>query len=491
MITDNKIYFGLDNNNSTCIIKCDMDVLNHVREHFSVENTQARFQRRYARFTPKRHYAITQTGRFLPGLYFNIRKFLKDEYPTHEISVAPGMTKVILPQYEITDLASLSLDLRDYQKEIVHKCLKFGRGVVVLATAGGKTLTMACLIESIFKKVPDNLNTFKCLVVVPTLNLVHQSYKDFQDYNVSFTFTKWTGNDTPELDANVIIANTGILQSDNTNIEYITDTDLLIVDEVHMLRKNNKISKLIKKINTPNKYGLTGTMPDDQLDQWNIYGTIGPKVYEKNSKQLRDEEYIGKVSVQIVEIDYLSKPEKASDPSQQYRKELQFISKNAFRTSVIEKICKPLKNNCLIMVDYIEHGQTIYDKLTVNNTDNKQIYYIKGDVDIEDREYIRGLMEKNNDVTVVAISKIFSTGINIKNLHYIVFAGGGKAKIKIIQSIGRGLRLHQGEKNLIIIDLADNLKYGVKHAAKRKQLYNNEKIRYKISKTTETKKETG
>ena len=179
------------------------------------------------------------------------------------------MYDIVLPSYNIKDIASLKLDLRDYQKDIVVRALGLGRGIIILATAGGKTLTTACIIESIYKKL-ENKNTFRCLVVVPTLNLVYQTHKDFTDYNVSFTHTVWTGSDSPDPTCNIIIANTGILQSTSSNIDDLKHVDLLVVDEVHMLRKSNKISKFIKNINTPNKFGLTGTLPDDKLDQWNI-----------------------------------------------------------------------------------------------------------------------------------------------------------------------------------------------------------------------------
>ncbi|NBU98908.1 MAG: hypothetical protein EBS19_11995 [Spirochaetia bacterium] len=115
----------------------------------------------------------------------------------------------------------------------------------------------------------------------------------------------------------------------------------------------------------------------------------------------------------------------------------------------------------------------------------KRIYFIRGEVEIQEREKIRNLMEESDDIIVVAISKIFSTGINIKNLHYIVFAGGGKAKIKILQSIGRGLRLHKDKTKLIIIDIADNLLYGDQHFLKRKALYEKENISIQIKEIQE------
>ena len=252
------------------------------------------------------------------------------------------------------------------------------------------------------------------------------------------------------------------------------------------LKKGNKINKLVKDIITPNKFGLTGTLPEPMLDQWNIFGLIGPKLYEKNSKDLRDEEFIGKVKAKVIKLEHASKPEPCENPNDKYRKEIEFITKSEFRNKLLGRLCKNIDNNCLIMVDYIEHGQLIYDQVVEQNP-NKQVYYIRGDVEIDEREKIRGLMEENDDVLIIAISKIFSTGINIKNLHYIVFAGGGKAKIKIIQSIGRGLRLHKGKKELIIIDIMDQLTYGIKHGDKRMNLYDEEKINYNISTIQEKK----
>lgn len=479
------IIFGYDSTRLMCYIKGDVDIFKQVREKFSINNDQYQFQRRFSRYVPKRIYSITPTGRFYPGLFFSIKKYIDDNFKNITIAYNAKFQQVVKPAYSINDHASLQLDLREYQHDIVKKCLQIGRGVAILATAGGKTLTMACLIETIYKK-HKNQSDFKCIVIVPTLNLVHQTYKDFIDYNVSFDVKKWTGNEPiDEHNTTVTIANTGILQSKKTNYEWVKYVDLLIVDEVHMLRKGNKINKLISNIVTPNKFGFTGTMPESLIDQWNIYGVIGPKLFEKNSKNLRDEEYIGKVNTTIIEITYKNTPEKCDNPNDRYRKELDFIINNTFRNKLIGKICSNANNNCLVMVDYIEHGKLVYEHIKQCDPD-KQVYYIRGDVDIREREKIRQLMEEENNITIVAISKIFSTGINIKNLHFIVFAGGGKAKIKIIQSIGRGLRLHNGKKDLIIVDIMDRLKYGISHGEKRKNLYDEEQIKY-TTKTLEEK----
>jgi superfamily II DNA or RNA helicase len=149
---------------------------------------------------------------------------------------------------------------------------------------------------------------------------------------------------------------------------------------------------------------------------------------------------------------------------------------NQKRNEVICNLSKKLENNTIIMVDRIDHGVNIFNIL--KDTTQRPCYFIRGSTEIEEREKIRSLMEERNDVIVVAISKIFSTGINIPNLHNIIFATAGKAKIKIMQSIGRALRLHPTKNMAYIFDIADNTFYGKKHLSEREELYLTENYNY-------------
>lgn len=463
------------------------DHLEEIREHFSVQNEAAKYARFRNRFAASRRYMITPQGRFEPGLFHEISKFIKENTTDTRIHVREALHDIVRPGYHDVyraERVKLALDLRDYQQNIVDVCLKRGRGVTILATAGGKTLTIASLVENIYKYFKQ----LKCLLLVPDLGLVNQTYSDFVDYNTTFLHSKWTGSHALDVGSNVIIANMGILQSDKSDTAWIQDIDMLIVDEVHKLRKDNKINKLIKKIRTPHKFGFTGTMPEKQIDQWNILGKIGPVLYERNSYQLRQQDYVARVQVQVLKIEYKDKPPvfpgDRYDPSAKFRRESQFLIKSAFRNNVITKLCSNFDNNGLIMVDYIEHGEELYGILKTKCT-SKQVFFIRGEVAVEERDKVRAMMENSDDIICIAISKIFSTGINIKNLHYIVFAGGGKAKVKIIQSIGRGLRLHKDKKGVIIIDMADMLHYSNKHYMKRLSLYKGEKIKYGIKKIQE------
>jgi len=484
------IQFSYDPKKGTGLLSGDL--FEDIREAFSVKNEAAFFVRkRYGRFLPQRLYSITPTGRFEPGLYFEIRKYLTTKQYVGDVKTDDLLYDVIKPskkwekntQYN-TEVVPLALPLRDYQEEIVKKALSIGRGTIVLATAGGKTLTAASLLTKLFLL---HGSSFKCLYIVPDLGLVEQTTGDFKSYNVPFSVSKWTGNnpldDNP---GNVIVANLGILQSKNTDLSWIANIDALVVDEVHKIRKGNEVNKIIKLIKTPIRFGFTGTMPESFMDQWNIIGKIGPIIYEKHSHELRLENYVSNVQVQILKLRYSEDPFKDTTVSSAnlYREEQRFLMRSQFRNNVIGKLSCKLTNNTLILVDYIEHGETLY-KTIKQLCPNKQIYFIRGEVEVTEREKIRALIENRTDVVVVAISKIFSTGINIKNLHFIVFACGGKAKIKIVQSIGRGLRLHKDKDKLIIFDIADEFKYSTAHMEKRINLYEKEKIQYSIKEIQE------
>ena len=199
---------------------------------------------------------------------------------------------------------------------------------------------------------------------------------------------------------------------------------------------------------------------------------------EKSSAELRSENFLTNVKVKVFNLEYASKPPKISNTNttDRYFAELEFLSKNKFRNSIIEKICTNFKNNILIMINNLDHGKELFDQLS--KIESKQVFYIKGEVEVQDREIIKDIMEKNDNVVCIAISAIFSTGINIKNIHAIVFAAGGKSFTRIVQSIGRGLRLNENKDNLLIVDILDKLEYGIKHGQKRKEIYNKECIEY-------------
>jgi len=452
----------------------DSDLFDQIREHFSVENDGARFARRYNRFAPTRKYVITGTGTCELGIYWEIRKFLIKEQINTDITTTKALEKALKVGLDVKLCDHFNFKLRDYQEDVVGKALRLGRGTCVLGTGAGKTFITAALIENYFVNSPDK-DTFKCLMLVPDLGLVAQTYDEFIDCGSTFKVTKWTGKHKPDLTANVIIANIGIIQSrfeDNDWLKYI---DLLVVDECHKITSGNKISKIVQKIKTHNKYGFTGTLPENQLDKWSIIGKLGPVVYEKTSYELRLEDHLANVNVKVLELSYTQRINYVTN--NRYREELDFVYENADRNNFLTKLCSKLPNNILVLVNHIKHGEILQEYL--EKVENKQVYFIQGSIAVDERERIKQIMENHDNVVCIAISAIFSTGINIKNLHNIIFAAGGKSFIRTVQSIGRGLRKHETKDKLIIMDVCDNLPYGKRHCEKRKTIYEKEKIQYK------------
>ncbi len=466
--------FDYNTSNRKLLIKTeDSSLFDKIREHFSVENDGARFARYRGRFAARRKYAITGTGACELGLYWDIRQYLIKEQIKVDVNITDKLQKVLDVGRDIELYKKFTLELREYQEEVIKKALKIGRGTCVLGTGAGKTLTTAALIENYFQSCPDK-DTFKCMVLVPDLGLVSQTYEEFNDVGTTFKMTKWTGKNKPDLTSNVIICNIGIIQSQFDNNDWLKYIDLLIVDECHKIKATNKVSKIVSKIKTHNKYGFTGTLPENNLDKWSIIGKLGPVIYEKTSYELRLEDYLANVNVKVLNLAYKVPPRYLSDDK--YREELDFIYESPFRNTFLSKLCRKLDNNTLVLVNHIKHGLELEEYL--KNSKEKQVYFIRGEVEVEERDKIKKIMEKDNNVICIAMSSIFSTGVNIKNLHNIIFAAGGKSFIRTVQSVGRGLRKHASKNKLIIFDICDKLRYGLRHSEKRKDIYEKEKIKY-------------
>jgi len=451
----------------------DVDTLNQIRENFSISNPA---YKRAGRFTPARIYSITPSGKFDIGLCDVIVSYLNSNRIQHNVDknlidkINIGFSDPIIKKY--------AMIYRDHQDRSIREAVKKGRGVIIIPTAGGKTLIMAGIIESM--RLSMGKPYAKALVLVPSIQLVTQTAKDFENYGM-INVTKWSGDNLPDEKATVTVAGTQILLSSKTDLSSLADYDLLLVDEVHGLRRGNEINKVLSCITTDYRFGFTGTMPPSMIDQWNIIGKIGPVLYEEKTKDLKNKKYVSDFKIVVLNIKHQNIPNFAinlTKPSEQYNLELEYLMNNSRRNEIISKLASKIPNNTIIMVDRIDHGVNIELSLKKVCEENRPIYFIRGSTEMDERERIRALMEERNDVIVVAVSKIFSTGINIPNLHNIIFASAGKAKIKIMQSIGRALRLHPTKTMATIFDIADNTKYSKIHLKERLKLYTKENYAY-------------
>lgn len=460
------------------LIPKDRDLFDDLREHFSVKNENAQFARARVttakkKYIQDRKYMITPTGQCPAGLFGEIENYFHTNQVTG-IKHTPQFRNYIENgvDYDVYDDFPV-YKLRYYQKEFLKRGLQAGKGICIVGTGGGKTLICASLIQSYYENCKQKPQ-FKCLIVVPNIGLVTQTYKDFQDYGVTFEMTRWTGKQKPNLDANVVICNSAILVRRFDKNEWVKDVDLVLVDEVHALSNANKISKMVSKIKTSHRYGFTGTLPIEPFTKWNVIGAIGPVLYEKSSEELRKEDYLVNVEVNRLEIKYKSRIEQTTGDA--YYDELDFIYFNEYRNQLLKNVCNKYKKNILILVNHIRHGEEL---LRILSELDRPVHFIQGSVEVDDRVEVIEQMESGEGTICIAISKIFSAGINIKNLHMLIFASGGKAFIRTVQAIGRGLRKHPSKTMFNIIDLCDELYYCGEHAVKRMKIYDKEKIRYK------------
>ena len=501
------IVFDYDESRKLGILKSD--ALDYIRESFSQFDEQAAIKKRVSRYKhiPSRLYCITKGGKFELGMTSDIIRFVKKSGVPYRMSFTDAFKKAFLCAYDFADLPLAEINKppkyqdRYYQEESIKKAIKIGNGIFLLKTAAGKSYIIGKLIATIFKYKGKQ----KALIVVPTIQLVDQMYEDLLFFGFSAeSISRWSGSYKLDPTADIIIASSAILLSPTQDLSILSHIDLLIVDECHMLKRGNQIVNVIKNIKTRNRFGFTGTLPEDQIDQWSVIGKIGPVLYTVSRQELVDKNFIADAEIKIIYIDYedgpkyqafIRKPEYEGqenapvvNPLVNYEIETAFVESHPYRNNVIKSLCDKLKKNVLIVVEHIEHGQTLFNILSQNK--GKQVFFIRGDVEVADREKVKQIMEGNDNVVCIAISKIFSTGINIKNLHFILFALAGEAKVKIIQSIGRGVRLHENKNKLYIFDIADGLKYGKKHLRRRKEIYEEEGFKVKSVQIVERREGT-
>ena len=476
-----------------------------IREKFSIQNPNYK-QRRWA----PRFYIITPAGAFEIGIWNEIHKFILSLNLPIELKVNDDFQKMFTPKLRNIPVQTIgTFTYHDYQEISIKEFLKTGRGISLLATSAGKSLIIGGLCKSIHMARPD----MKILIIVPNISLLGQLYDSFMGEFDLPIIERWGDEHVPTFKMPVLIANTQILSSDLAyTISMLKKYDVVIVDEVHKVGEKEKkgknakgktvlqhqLSKIIHNIDTPNKFGLTGTLPDNIMACWNILGKIGPILYEKSSYEVRQKGTAADVMINIlymehsedldipvpmVEVDIDGEMVLVEDdhPTAKYLAEKRYLYTCDARNAIIHKLVCKLKGNILILVDNIEQG--VLAEAYLQDT-GKIIHFIRGSTDTEDRAAIIAAMEMGNDIATVAMSAIFSTGISVKNLHHIIFTGIGKSTVKIMQSIGRGMRLHETKDIARIYDIADNTAYSKRHVLHRIVLYDKEKLDYRTKKIT-------
>jgi superfamily II DNA or RNA helicase len=377
----------------------------------------------------------------------------------------------------------------DYQYDSVELVLSNTKQLLLSPTASGKSLIIYMAIRYYLEMYDNNV-----LIIVPTTSLVEQLYSDFADYS---QFDKWdaeanchkiySGKDKHGFKERVVISTwQSIYKMPATWFE---GYGMVVGDEAHAFKAKSLTSILEKCTEAKYRLGTTGTLDGTQTHQLVLEGLFGPVHKVTTTKKLIDDKKLAQLDINVILLKYKDEYCRAIK-SMKYPQEIDFIVDYEPRNNFITNLALDQDGNTLILFQYVKkHGKPLYKMVqekTQDQSGERKIFYVSGETDVDTREEIRAITEKENNAIIVASLGTFSTGINIKRLHNIIFASPSKSQIRVLQSIGRGLRKTEDGINTIIYDIADDLhwknrkNYTLKHAGDRIAIYSKEKFNYKI-----------
>jgi superfamily II DNA or RNA helicase len=380
----------------------------------------------------------------------------------------------------------------DHQAEAVQQCIRFGRRTIVSPTASGKSLIIYILLRWYEAKL--RAENKKTLIVVPTIGLVSQMASDIWDYSsqdaefdAEYDILKIAeGSDKNSETACVYISTWQSIYQESP--EYFEQFGMIIADECHQYKADAIKGILEKSINTPLRFGLTGTLTADgsKCNKLIIQGLFGPQIKIASTRELMDKGIIAGIDINIINT-YYSEETAEFARHMDYHQEIDFITKSQSRNEFLTRIVSAEKKNTLLLFLKQDHGERLFE-MVVDANPGRPIYLIYGKHPADEREEVRRLMETHTDAIAICSFGTFSTGVNIKNIHTVIFASPSKSAIRVLQSIGRGLRKLAGKTVLKLIDIVDIFQIGnrrpnnycVQHSVERMKLYAAEEFDYKL-----------
>ena len=396
------------------------------------------------------------------GLLIDLVKFHKMYFPSFHLSIDDDVKEIFKgPKLKVK--YDLSLKPRFYQKESIDICLNHTKGIIRSATASGKSLVISYIIKTLL----ENNIIAKALLFTTTVSLVEQFYTDMIEYGIDKkligrVYTKKKQWDTP------ITISTW--QSLMNNHDKIPNYECIISDEVHQVKSHELKKILVKATRATYRLGFTGTLHSAELDNWNVKSYLGPVLKEYSSGFLAEKGFISKCNVHIMGIEYNDENIEGT-----YDEVKDVIFTNEYRLNVIDGLVSMLDHNALVLVGKVEkEGDFLAERL---KNIGKEVVFLSGRDSVEEREKWRIAMMSRNDIVLIATYGIFQQGINVPNLKYIILAAPFKSKIRVLQSIGRALRMYENKKHgAHIFDIHDHVKYLKKHGDVRYRFYDSEKF---------------
>ena len=377
------------------------------------------------------------------------------------------------------------IEVREHQLDAFVHAMQKRRALLLSPTASGKSL----IIYLIFRQLHE-YQKLKGLVIVPTTSLVEQLFSDFGDYNngsmEEHIHRIYQGKEKTT-DKPLTISTWQSLYK--MPKEYFEQFDYVIGDEAHNFKAQSLTSILTNCINAKYRIGLTGTLDGTKTHKLVLEGLFGSVKKVISTKELIDKDQLATFEIKCLVLKHTDE-ECLMVKDKTYAEEIQYLISHETRNKFIKNLAVSLGKNTLVLYQMVDkHGKILYNMIKdTEKIGNRKVFFVHGGTDTSDREEIRRIMEIENDAIIVASFGTFSTGINIRNLHNIIFAMPTKSSIRTLQSIGRGLRQSEGKEIATLYDISDDLRYKkhmnytLKHFVDRTKIYNEEKFPFKIYK---------
>tara|TARA_B100000427_G_scaffold301036_1_gene283925 strand:+ start:1 stop:945 length:945 start_codon:yes stop_codon:yes gene_type:complete len=306
-------------------------------------------------------------------------------------------------------------------------------------------------------------------------------YKDFADYGWdvgSYCHKIYAGRER-ETNSQVIITTWQSIYK--LPRQYFERFSVVVGDEAHQFKSKSLVSIMTKLADAKFRYGFTGTLDGSQTHKLVLEGLFGPSYKIIKTDELMKKGHLAKLDINVLLLKH------PPNKFECFEDEVQYIINHERRNKFIRNLALDLKGNTLILYARVEaHGEPLYEMINNNTIEERNVFFIHGGVATEDREKVREITEQEDNAIIIASYGTFSTGINIKRLHNIIFASPSKSRIRNLQSIGRVLRKGNGKVKATLYDIADDIStkskknYTLNHLIERIKIYNEENFNYDI-----------
>ena len=465
-------------------INSEQHVYHELSDHFTFEVPGAKFMPQYRNkyWDGKIRLYDIRKNELYTGLIDRVISFCNRQGYTYEFEgnkfygLPIEENEMISPEGVSDYIKSISVHKpRGYQIKGVYDALKNYRKLLISPTASGKSL----MIYSITRYHVERGD--KTLIVVPTTSLVEQMYKDFMDY--SWDVKRYCHRVYSGRDKNTDLAVTITTWQSIYKLEkkYFDQFKTVIGDEAHLFKSKSLVNIMTKLLDCKNRYGFTGTLDGTQTHKWVLEGLFGPSYKIIRTDELMKKGYLSKLNIKVLTLKHPARKFNT------YEDEIQYLITHTQRNNFIKNLALDQKGNTLILYTRVEsHGLPLFELINSFKEENRNCFFVHGGVDTEDREEVRTITEKEDNAIIIASYGTFSTGINIRNLHNVIFASPNKSKIRNLQSIGRVLRKGDNKVKATLFDIADDITYGssknytLNHMMERVKIYNEENFNYEM-----------